>query len=96
MIYVIDQFLSIIGFYASISLITFVIYGFDKRAAEKQKQRVSENMLHLLAVVGGWPGALLAQRYWRHKTRKQPFRIVFWVTVAANLGLLVWLLWPAQ
>lgn len=94
MIQFIDHFLTIIGFYASISLITFVVYGFDKRAAEKRNARVPENMLHLLAVVGGWPGALLAQRYWRHKTVKQPFLFVFWLTVAVNVGLLVWLLWP--
>ncbi|MCE7524423.1 DUF1294 domain-containing protein [Alloalcanivorax xenomutans] len=41
---------------------------------------------------GGWPGALLAQRVFRHKTRKTSFQVVFYLVVAANLGALGWLL----
>ena len=47
-----------------------------------------EASLHVLALMGGWPGALLAQRVVRHKTRKQPFRTVFWATVALNCAIL--------
>ncbi|MEJ1377111.1 MAG: DUF1294 domain-containing protein, partial [Candidatus Sedimenticola sp. (ex Thyasira tokunagai)] len=43
---------------------------------------------------GGWPGALIAQQKLRHKSKKQPFRVVYWFTVAANCGALVWLLSP--
>ena len=41
-------------------------------------------------LVGGWPGALVARRVFRHKTTKQPFRTIFWVTVIANCVALAW------
>lgn len=70
--------------YLLVSLITFAVYAFDKRAAEKGQRRTPENTLHLLSLAGGWPGALCAQSHLRHKTRKQPFRAVFWATVVLN------------
>lgn len=51
--------------------------------------RISERTLHGLALAGGWPGALLAQRWLRHKTIKRSFRIQFWATVALNLAAFV-------
>jgi uncharacterized membrane protein YsdA (DUF1294 family) len=84
--------LAIAGIYAALSVLTFTVYGIDKSAARRGTQRTPEAELHLLALLGGWPGALVAQRVFRHKTRKQPFRAYFWVTVAVNCGALVWLL----
>ena len=75
--------------YAVLSLLTFAVYGQDKSAAEKHEWRVPEATLHLLGVLGGWPGALVAQQVFRHKTRKLEFQVIFWITVAINLGLLV-------
>lgn len=46
---------------------------------------------HLLALIGGWPGALLAQRLYHHKTKKPSFRFVFWLTVLGNCAALLWL-----
>jgi uncharacterized membrane protein YsdA (DUF1294 family) len=65
--------------------LTFLMFGLDKRAALNERQRVPEKTLHLLSLAGGWPGALLARPLFRHKTRKQPFRTVFWLTVVVNL-----------
>ena len=48
-----------------------------------------ESTLHLLDLACGWPGGLAARHLLRHKTRKQPFRAVFWLTVVANCALLV-------
>jgi uncharacterized membrane protein YsdA (DUF1294 family)/cold shock CspA family protein len=76
------------------SAVTFAAYALDKSAAQKGRWRTSENTLHLLALVGGWPGALVARNKLRHKTRKQPFRAVFWVTVLSNCALFFWLLSP--
>jgi uncharacterized membrane protein YsdA (DUF1294 family) len=73
------------------SVVAFVVYRLDKSAAIQGKRRVPESTLHLLSLVGGWPGALVAQRLFRHKTTKKPFRVVFWLTVAANSALLTWL-----
>lgn len=74
--------------YLSLGIITFAVYAWDKAAARRGACRVPEATLHVLAVLGGWPGALAAQRALRHKTRKQPFRTVFWITVALNCAAL--------
>ena len=73
------------GLYLVASLITFVCYAIDKSAAARGAWRTSENSLHLLALLGGWPGALCAQQWLRHKSSKAAFRSVFWVTVALNV-----------
>ncbi len=74
--------------YLVASLVTFGVYALDKRAAVHGKRRVSERTLHWLALVGGWPGALLAQRLLRHKTRKPFFRMMLWLTVGLHGVLL--------
>jgi len=73
-------------YFFAISLLTFLIYAFDKAAARKRHRRISERTLHLLSLVGGWVGALLAQKLLRHKTVKQPFKRIFWYTVALNIS----------
>ncbi|WP_137918789.1 cold shock and DUF1294 domain-containing protein [Hydrogenophaga sp. 2FB] len=79
-----------------VNLATFYMYWRDKDAAVHETQRTPEEQLHALAVVGGWPGAWFAQQILRHKTVKQPFRLIYWGTVAVNMGaLLAWILWPA-
>jgi uncharacterized membrane protein YsdA (DUF1294 family) len=78
--------------YVLMSVVLFVVYGLDKSAARRGGSRTPEWVLHLLALLGGWPGALVAQRVFRHKTVKQPFRTIFWGTVVANCGMLVLLL----
>jgi uncharacterized membrane protein YsdA (DUF1294 family)/cold shock CspA family protein len=82
--------------YVALSAVTFVAYGFDKRAAEHGLWRTEESALHLLAFLGGWPGALVAQRFFHHKTVKQPFQTIFWVTVVANIALLTLILASLQ
>ena len=84
----------IFGIYVISSALTFIMYAADKSAARKGASRTPENTLHLLSLAGGWPGALIAQEKLRHKTRKQSFRSVFWVTVLVNTGTFVWLLTP--
>ena len=70
--------------------VAFLMYGADKSAAEQGRWRTSESTLHTIALAGGWPGALVARRVFRHKTTKQPFRTIFWVTVIANCVALAW------
>lgn len=81
------------GVYGLVSLLTFVLYGLDKRAARRGAWRTAEARLHFFELCGGWPGALLAQRMFRHKTRKVPFLVVFAFAVIANLAALGWLLY---
>lgn len=87
---------AIAGFYLTLSLITFGLYGLDKSAARKGQWRIAEARLHLFQLAGGWPGALLAQQWFRHKTRKQPFQCIFWCTVLLNCGGLAWLVMVDQ
>jgi uncharacterized membrane protein YsdA (DUF1294 family) len=74
--------------YALLSTVALVLYGIDKRAATRGGRRIAESTLHWIALAGGWPGALLAQQMFRHKTQKRAFRQRFFLCVAANLALL--------
>ena len=80
--------------YLILSSATFAAYALDKTAAKNGGWRTSESTLHLLALIGGWPGALIAQSKFRHKTKKQPFRAIFWITVALNCMAFVSLFTP--
>ena len=80
-----------VAFYAVVSVIAYITYAIDKKAAINNRRRVSEKTLHLLGVVGGWPGAFLAQQRLRHKTQKTAFQVTFWLTVIVNLACAGWL-----
>ena len=76
--------------YAGASALCFVFYAVDKAAARAGRDRISESMLLSPGLVGGWPGALVAQQVLRHKTVKRLFRVRFWSSVAANVAILAW------
>ncbi|MDP1660063.1 MAG: cold shock and DUF1294 domain-containing protein [Methylotenera sp.] len=84
--------LALIGVYLAASTITFLAYAIDKSAAQNNRWRTKESTLHLFGLAGGWPGALLAQKMLRHKSKKEEFQTVFWTTVIANCFTLGWLL----
>jgi uncharacterized membrane protein YsdA (DUF1294 family) len=69
------------------SFATFVAYGLDKRRAGQGRRRVRESTLHWMALLGGWPGALAGQRFFRHKTKKLRFRVVLWLVAVAHVAL---------
>jgi uncharacterized membrane protein YsdA (DUF1294 family)/cold shock CspA family protein len=75
--------------YLGLSLAAFLLYAFDKSAAVSGRWRTAENTLHLFALAGGWPGALLAQQVLRHKTSKPGFVSVFWITVVLHVAAFV-------
>lgn len=79
------------GLYLCLSFITFIAYARDKSAAQAGRWRVRESTLHFLALIGGWPGALYAQKRLRHKNRKTEFKVVCWGTVILNISALIWL-----
>jgi uncharacterized membrane protein YsdA (DUF1294 family)/cold shock CspA family protein len=82
------------GVYILASLFTFVAYAADKSSAQRGAWRTPESTLHALSVAGGWPGALLAQQFLRHKSTKAEFRSVFWGTVIINVAAFVALCSP--
>jgi uncharacterized membrane protein YsdA (DUF1294 family)/cold shock CspA family protein len=77
--------------YVLSSLLSYVMYASDKSAALKGAWRTKENSLHFFSLIGGWPGALIAQQRLRHKTKKAAFRFVFWITVGINIGFFIWI-----
>ena len=78
------------GYISVLSAITFFMYAWDKRQAKrslhKKVNRTPERTLQLLALIGGWPGALIAQQLLRHKSQKRRFIIVLWLCVLVNIG----------
>ena len=73
------------GLYLGASVVCFVAYAVDKSAAAAERRRVREDTLLALGLVGGWPGAIVAQQVLRHKSNKASFRAKFWATVLANV-----------
>lgn len=78
---------------AGASVAAFLMYGWDKRQSKSEGWRVPEKRLHVLAFIGGWPGAMLGQSYFRHKTQKSEFKIMTWLAAALHVGLVVWYLY---
>jgi len=77
-----------IPYYVVISIFTFFIYSKDKDYAQAGSWRISENTLHLLSILGGWTGALIAQNKLQHKSSKLGFKVIFFLTILLNLFLL--------
>ena len=67
--------------------VTFAAYGWDKRQAVIGSRRLPERALHILAFLGGWPGAWIGQRQFRHKTKKLSFLIVFWCVAVLHVAI---------
>lgn len=84
----------ILLFVSIINVMTYWFYSQDKEAAQINQRRVPENTLHILAFLGGWPAAWLAQQRLRHKTQKQPFRNIYFCTIVFNILLILWLISP--
>lgn len=81
------------------SFIAFILYAVDKRRAVKNQPRISQRTLHILSLLGGWPGAYLASRLFQHKTLELMFRFIFWIIIAFHLIIIaygVWSGWPIK
>lgn len=78
--------------YVGLSIITFISYAIDKSKTKRNSWRTPDNTLHVLALLGGWPGAAWAQHFLRHKSSKKAFKRTYWITVVINLIALTWLL----
>jgi len=66
------------------SVVAWFCYRCDKQRAQSGQWRIRESQLHLVELLGGWPGAYLAQRRFRHKTQKFFFQYVFVLIVALH------------
>ena len=72
--------------YGVASIVALLAYAMDKSAAIRGEWRISEGTLHLIELLGGWPGALLAQQWLRHKSSKTSFLVGFWLCAALNVA----------
>ena len=79
------------AWYGIWSVIAFLAYRRDKRAAQRGLRRTPERTLHVFELLGGWPGALAARRVLRHKTRDGGFLLAFWLIVAVHAA--AWSAW---
>ena len=75
----------LVGGLVGVNVLTALVYALDKSAARRGRRRVPERTLLSLGLLGGWPGALVAQQLLRHKTSKRSFQLAFWATVAVNV-----------
>lgn len=85
--------MAVAAVYLAASLACFVAYAIDKSAAKSRSRRTPERTLLLLGLACGWPGAVLAQQWLRHKSAKRSFRASFWMTVVLNTGMFLALAW---
>ncbi|HDR2543820.1 TPA: DUF1294 domain-containing protein [Enterobacter mori] len=75
----------LVMWFVLINVLTMAVYGADKMAARKGMRRVPEATLLAFGVAGGWPGAILGQQLFRHKTQKQPFKTYFMLSVILSI-----------
>ena len=78
----------LISWVITISLTTFIAFGFDKLSAMRHWLRMPEWELIGLALAGGTPGALVAMLVFRHKTAKLSFQWRFWLVVVFQVVLI--------
>ena len=81
----------VLSMYIVLSFVTLLVYGVDKRAAARGRRRIAESRLHLLALLGGVPGALLGQQVFRHKRRKWRFVLLTWAILLLHAA--AWIGW---
>lgn len=74
---------------ASVNLFAVLLFRSDKRAAGTGARRMPERLFLTLAAVGAAPGLVWATYRFRHKTRKEPFRTLLRLILAAQIGLIV-------
>jgi uncharacterized membrane protein YsdA (DUF1294 family) len=72
----------------ALSIITFLLYGYDKGQAKLGGLRVPEIVLHVLALLGGFPGGWVGRAVFRHKIRKVSFTIVLIVSTVIHVGII--------
>jgi uncharacterized membrane protein YsdA (DUF1294 family) len=85
---------AVIGTYVAMSVLALALYAIDKGRARRNAWRISEATLHGVELLGGWPGAWIAQRVFRHKVQKGSYAAVFWTIVALHVAGWGW--WLAR
>ena len=66
------------------SVVAFIAFAWDKRAARHGRRRIPESRLHCLELLGGFPGALCAIFLLHHKSSKPRFLLVTGLATLLN------------
>lgn len=74
----------------AVNLLTFAVYGLDKRAAKRGTWRTPEKRMLLFGVLGGAAGGILGMLCFHHKTRKLYFWIVNLFGICVHTAILLW------
>ena len=82
----------ILIYLVAMNVVTFFMYGIDKRKAKRSKWRISEATLLSLAVIGGSIGAWLGMRVWHHKTMHKKFQLGIPLIIVAQIALVIWII----
>jgi uncharacterized membrane protein YsdA (DUF1294 family) len=91
----IEQLLYVLVAYAVMSPLTFLAFGYDKHQARQDGWRISERTLHGMEMLGGWPGALLGRKAFRHKTRKRSYTRALYGIIAVHALFWAWVVLQA-
>ena len=83
----------LVAWLVPVNAVTFLLYAYDKPAARAARPRVPEKLLHVHALIGGSPAAIVAQRLLRHKSIKGSFQLVMWLIVVVQIGAVGVYLW---
>jgi uncharacterized membrane protein YsdA (DUF1294 family) len=75
------------------SPVCFIAYGIDRRRTAKDQPRLTWRALHLPALLGGWPGALLGRSVFRRQGETMAFRLFLWVIVALHVAIMLYTLY---
>ena len=89
--YLYTQINPLFAYLIAINISTFLLYGYDKLIAPTKLLRIPEWNLHAIALLGGSPAGLLAQKFFRHKSIKSSFQLIYWIIVLLQVGLIFWL-----
>jgi len=82
------RLMPLLAYLFAVNVVVFVLYGIDKLCALVKCLRVPEKLLHILALLGGSPMALLGQHLFNHKVSKEHFLVVYWIIVAVQVALI--------
>jgi len=75
------------------SAVAFPLIAWDKMLAKAAKRRVPESTLHLVEILGGWPGSFIAQQMFRHKTLKTGYQVVFSIIATFHIVIVMAIFW---
>ena len=78
----------VFALFIAVNIITFFVYGADKRKAKKGKWRISEKTLLLMGFFGGSVGQLAAMKTFHHKTHKWYFWAVGVLSLILHIAIL--------